>query len=70
MKPLSLKPKFQLGQNVYTINESYDHKEIHVNCDLCNSTEIVHIKGKDYRCPECHGSIEKTIINKKYVALS
>jgi hypothetical protein len=67
MRPLSLKPKFQLGQHVYAINESYDHKDVHTNCDLCNSTGIVHIKGKDYRCPECHGFIEKTIINGKYV---
>lgn len=52
-----LKAKYKVGQRVYAVSHKSDSRQIHVKCDVCNSTGKVKIEGRDeeYVCPVCYG---------------
>lgn len=64
-----LNPKFKVGQRVYAVSNKSDSRQIHVKCDVCNSTGKVKIEGRkeEYTCPSCHGRTETEHYGYKYV---
>lgn len=64
-----LKPKFEIGQKVFAVTNTYDSEEVHVECDVCNSTGKVKINGRneEYDCPICHGEIVEKHHGFKYI---
>lgn len=55
-----LQAKFKVGQKVYGVSNRSNLRQIHVKCDVCESTGKVKVNGKDeeYTCPVCQGRIE------------
>ena len=49
---MKFESKFDLGQTVYFIDEEYTSD---ADCDICEKTGCVYIKGKDFNCPNCNG---------------
>ena len=41
-----LEAKFKVGQQVYAVSNKSDSRQIHVKCDVCNSTGKVKVEGK------------------------
>ncbi len=64
-----LEAKFKVGQKVYAVSNISDSRQVHVECDVCNSTGRVKIEGSDqkYECPVCHGRMETEHYGYKYV---
>lgn len=64
-----LKAKYEVGQKVYAVSNRSDTRQIHVNCDVCNSTGKVKVEGRNeqYECPVCHGKTEVEHYGYKYV---
>jgi len=50
---MSIETKFNLGDKVWRIIDQ--RRYISVDCDICNCTGKVSIKGKNFDCPNCHG---------------
>ena len=55
-----LEAKFKVGQQVYAVSNKSDSRQIHVKCDVCNSTGKVKVEGRteEYVCPACYGRTE------------
>ena len=64
-----LEAKFKIGQQVYAVSNKSDSRQIHVKCDVCNSTGKVKVEGRDeeYVCPVCHGRTETEHYGYMYV---
>lgn len=64
-----LEAKYKVGQKVYAVSNISDSRQVHVECDVCNSTGRVKIEGSDrkYECPVCHGGMETEHYGYKYV---
>lgn len=64
-----LQAKYRVGQKVYAVSNRSDTRKIHVNCDVCDSTGKVKVKGREeeYKCPVCHGRTETEHYGYKYV---
>ena len=64
-----LEAKFKVGQKVYAVSNTSDTRQIHVKCDVCNSTGKVKVEGREeeYTCPACHGRTETEHYGYKYV---
>lgn len=64
-----LQAKFKVGQKVYAVSNKSDSREIHVKCDVCNSTGKVKVNGRDeeYICPACKGRTETEHYGYNYV---
>ena len=64
-----LEAKFKVGQQVYAVSNKSDSRQIHVKCDVCNSTGKVKVEGRDeeYVCPACHGRTETEHYGYMYV---
>lgn len=64
-----LKAKYEVGQKVYAVSNRSDSRQIHVSCDVCNSTGKVKVEGREeeYECPVCHGKMETEHYGYKYV---
>ena len=50
---MNITTKFDLGQTVVFI--WHEPTERIVNCDVCDGTGWIHVKGTRYLCPECNG---------------
>ena len=42
-----LEAKFRVGQKVYAVSNKSDSRQIHVKCDVCDSTGRVKVNGRD-----------------------
>lgn len=64
-----LQAKYKLGQKVYAVSSKSNSRQIHVNCDVCNSTGKVKVEGRDeeYKCPVCYGRTKTEHFGYKYV---
>lgn len=64
-----LQAKYNVGQKVYAVSNRSDSRQIHVKCDVCNSTGKVKVEGREeeYECPVCHGRTETEHYGYKYV---
>lgn len=64
-----LNAKFKVGQKVYAVSSRSDSRQIHVKCDVCNSTGKIKVEGRDeeYTCPACYGRTETEHYGYKYV---
>ncbi len=51
--PYTLKPKFKLGEQVFTITKGTAEKKI--SCITCEETGKITFKDEQYRCPKCGG---------------
>lgn len=64
-----LEAKFKVGQRVFAVSNKSDSRQVHVKCDVCNSTGKVKVEGREeeYVCPACHGRTETEHYGYKYV---
>ena len=64
-----LVPKFELGQKVYAVSSVNDTKRVHKECEVCNSTGLVEVVGRDekFTCPVCEGRYVTEHYGFKYV---
>ena len=64
-----LEAKFKVGQRVFAVSNKSDSRQVHVKCDVCNSTGKVKVEGRDeeYVCPACHGRTETEHYGYMYV---
>lgn len=64
-----LVPKFELGQKVYAVSSVSDTRRVHTECDVCNSTGLVKVVGRDeeFMCPACEGKYKTEHYGFKYV---
>ena len=64
-----LQAKFRVGEKVYAVSNRSDSRQIHVKCDICDSTGKVKVNGRDeeYTCPVCKGETETEHYGYKYV---
>lgn len=64
-----LQAKYNVGQKVYAVSNRSDSRQIHVKCDVCNSTGKVKVEGREeeYECPVCHDRTETEHYGYKYV---
>lgn len=64
-----LQAKYRVGQKVYAVSNRSDSREIHVKCDVCNSTGKIKVEGREeeYECPVCRGRTEIEYYGYKYV---
>ena len=64
-----LEAKFKVGQRVFAVSNKSDSRQVHIKCDVCNSTGKVKVEGRDeeYVCPACHGRTETEHYGYKYV---
>ena len=54
---------FKLGQEVYNTKDVTHRFRFHKECNYCDSTGKVLIKGKEFTCPNCNAAI----INKEVI---
>ena len=64
-----LVPKFELGQKVYAVSSVSDTRRVHKECDVCNSTGLVKVVGREenFMCPACEGKYKTEHYGFKYV---
>ena len=64
-----IEAKFRVGQKVYAVSNKSDSRQIHVKCDICDSTGKVKVNGRDeeYTCPVCRGRTETEHYGYKYI---
>lgn len=56
---------FKLGQEVYNTEDITHRFRFHKECNCCNSTGKVLIKGKEFICPNCNSAtITKEVIER------
>lgn len=53
---METRTKFNVGDKVWIIQRN---NYIYENCDICENTGAVKIKGKEFLCPECRGERKK-----------
>ena len=57
---MQIDTRFNIGDEVYVCkNRSKKEKEL---CRICDGIGVITIKGKTFKCPECHG--KKTVHTK------
>lgn len=50
---MQIKTKFSVNQKVFCVEK--EHRMIKKPCNICNGKGTITLKGKEYKCPECHG---------------
>lgn len=53
---MTFKTKFDIGQYVWVV-DCYSLSKSRP-CSVCNGTKGIQLKGRTYKCPECHGTGE------------
>lgn len=59
---------FILDQKVYHIYGKEHIFRFHVDCECCDNTGSVLIKGRKYKCPNCNGNLQTKKIIEKVVS--
>ncbi len=52
---MKIESKYDIGQDVYWIFESWEDATRTVSCDVCTAGKIIHA-GKEWDCPACKGT--------------
>jgi hypothetical protein len=66
---MEIKTKFNIGDWVYVVDSLKVSNPVrHVDCDACDSTGVIEIRGCKYYCPKCKGVIkyDTNIVRKRY----
>ena len=56
--------KFEVGQEVYTVEKSIRRVENTKKCDTCEGTGVIVYKGKNLKCPCCNNGTIVTGVDK------
>lgn len=51
---MQIETKFNVNQKVFCIDK--ERRIIKKPCNICNGRGTIKLKGKNYKCPECHGN--------------
>lgn len=50
---MQIKTKFSVNQKVFCVDK--ERRMTKKPCNICNGKGTITLKGKEYKCPECHG---------------
>lgn len=58
---------FKIGQTVHHIKNTTHTFRFHKECIYCDSTGKVLIKGREFMCPNCNGSVDKKEVTERVI---
>ena len=63
---MEIKNKFEMGQKVYYVGGVHvEYEQVHVPCEIYDSTGEIEIKGHTFKCPHCGGKCHNDPEHKK-----
>ena len=63
---MKIESKFNIGDKVYHVSGAcVEYPKVRVECDTCDTTGHITVKGKTYLCPECRGNYTEDYNNPK-----